>query len=386
MKTKENKEIKEIRFPVKKLSKEITTIISDKILNQIKYLTSKISKVEWSGILFYSTQGSLDNVDEYIITLETIYPMDKGSSGYTEFDISEDLIGFRMDNPETNKMNMGLIHSHNSMSAFFSGTDMDELNLTSRHHNAYLSIIVNNALDVVGKLGFVAKTNEPVSYNYMGNAGQQHTIRIKNEKQVLFTYDCKIERPGEIVDGEFITLVDKIIDSAAKKASEFRTRFPTNSQTNPMEYGYNINKILGPPTPRQLEIPMSTFENGRFENDNDDLWMQTFPNYWITFGDMDSENKTIDEISNVLIHEIQSGNIQIDNYAVQLITATASIYENYFMSDPNDVLSDIDIIEAMTTVYEYFLETTETDKNLEVVLQYLNKYLTELENQGDTYE
>jgi hypothetical protein len=47
------------------------------------------------------------------------------------------------------------------MNVFFSGTDMGELNDNSPKHNIYLSLIVNNYLDMTAKLAFIGK---PYSY------------------------------------------------------------------------------------------------------------------------------------------------------------------------------------------------------------------------------
>jgi hypothetical protein len=38
--------------------------------------------------------------------------MHKGSAGYTEYDYDEEVVGFRMDNPESLKWKIGHIHSH----------------------------------------------------------------------------------------------------------------------------------------------------------------------------------------------------------------------------------------------------------------------------------
>jgi hypothetical protein len=88
-------------IPVQNLNGDIPVIISEKVLNQIKYLVSKIDKVEWSGVLFYSTKGEITNPKTFEVTLEYIYAMDKGSGGATDYEFSEELVEFRMNNPES---------------------------------------------------------------------------------------------------------------------------------------------------------------------------------------------------------------------------------------------------------------------------------------------
>ena len=94
-----------------KLSKVVKVILSDKVEQQIKYLCNKIHNVEWSGVLFYSTNG-LSSDNDYKITLEYIYPMDKGNGGSTGFNYDESIVEFMMKNPEAMEWDNGLVHSH----------------------------------------------------------------------------------------------------------------------------------------------------------------------------------------------------------------------------------------------------------------------------------
>ena len=75
-----------------------------------------------------------------------LFVMDIGSSAYTEFKESADIISYRIDNNLLDEdIYEGLIHSHNSMATFFSGTDCNTLieEGTNMHH--FVSLIVNNA-------------------------------------------------------------------------------------------------------------------------------------------------------------------------------------------------------------------------------------------------
>ena len=91
-------------------------VIPDKVESKIRFLCNNISKVEWSGVLFYSVNGSFENKDLQIVC-EDIFQMDEGSSAYTEFIMSPDVISYMVDNPELMNDNVyqGLIHSHNEM-------------------------------------------------------------------------------------------------------------------------------------------------------------------------------------------------------------------------------------------------------------------------------
>lgn len=89
-------------------------IIPIEVEKKIRHLCNKISSVEWSGTLFYNYNGSFeDNTLE--IRCVDIFPMDIGSSSYTEFDMSPDVIAYMTEHPELLDCQIGLIHSHNVM-------------------------------------------------------------------------------------------------------------------------------------------------------------------------------------------------------------------------------------------------------------------------------
>ena len=130
----------------------------EKILHQIKWLCKEISRVEWSGVLFYSMEGSITDPENLVFTLEHILPMHKGTSGYTEYELGEAVIEYMMENEESENWKMGHIHSHNTMDVFFSGTDMSELEDNAPNHNFYLSLIVNNFMEFCAKVCFIAES------------------------------------------------------------------------------------------------------------------------------------------------------------------------------------------------------------------------------------
>ncbi len=200
----------------------------EKFLNKVKYLCKLISKEEWSGVLFYSIQGTIKDVSKMIITVEDILPLDKGSSAYTEYSLDDRLIDYMMENPESQDYKIGHIHSHNTMSVFFSGTDMEELTENSFAHNFYLSLIVNNDMDFTAKVGFVGKSE--VSYELsrtkiisVDENGESYTLKraekieTKEIEEKVYVYDCEIDSPIKNIDPEdedFKKRVQDIIDKS----------------------------------------------------------------------------------------------------------------------------------------------------------------------------
>lgn len=111
---------------------------------KIRHLCSIIHDVEWSGILFYTCKGSFEKGD-FEVTCVDICVMDIGNSGYTEFIDSPDIATYRIDNDLLGDIHEGLIHSHNKMSTFFSGTDLSTLEKEGSTSNHFVSLIVNNS-------------------------------------------------------------------------------------------------------------------------------------------------------------------------------------------------------------------------------------------------
>ena len=89
-------------------------IIPEKVEAKIRYLIRKFPHTEWSGVLFYSREGSFQNND-LVLTCEDIFPMDLGTSGWTEFQISADVAKYIAENIELFNCETGLIHSHHTM-------------------------------------------------------------------------------------------------------------------------------------------------------------------------------------------------------------------------------------------------------------------------------
>ena len=125
------------------------------------------------------------------------------------------------------------------MSVFFSQTDNSEIIDNSEFYNYYLSLIVNNKENMCAKIAFRGKSEESIVRNisYRGNDGsyKNTTYNEKVEKDVVFIYNCKIEKDSEIlVDGSYSTRVDEIIQQAAKKKAEkaFSTKTPVGKQSS----------------------------------------------------------------------------------------------------------------------------------------------------------
>jgi hypothetical protein len=207
------------------------------VLHQIQYLCRLISKVEWSGALFYTTEGSIEDPSTFKITLKTILPLDMGSQAYTEYNLDDRFMDFiEEDFEERCTWKLGHIHSHNSMAVFFSGTDMAELNDNAPAHNFYLSLIVNNAMDFMAKVAFIGEAKrdiKQVPYTAKNVQGQDYIIEKQDFEvnlQKLFIYDCEIDAPliKAEVDAQFAEQVAKIMEPKPVKTF---AKFSPDTQT-----------------------------------------------------------------------------------------------------------------------------------------------------------
>ena len=69
----------------------------------------KFPSTEWSGVLFYSHEGSFEE-GNLTITCRDIYPMDLGNATFTQFSMSEDVAAYIANNIDLFECDLGLVH------------------------------------------------------------------------------------------------------------------------------------------------------------------------------------------------------------------------------------------------------------------------------------
>lgn len=89
------------------------------LLEKIEYLCREFPNREWSGVLFYTAKGDTMDTKNLELTAFDLYPMDLGSTTYTEFTHSPDFAGYISKHPELMDSLQGLIHSHHNMAKQF---------------------------------------------------------------------------------------------------------------------------------------------------------------------------------------------------------------------------------------------------------------------------
>lgn len=276
---------------------------------KIRHLCSKVPNVEWSGVLFYTHEGSFEKGD-LTLTCRDIYVMDIGSSSYTEFDMSPEVISYMAEHPELLDMQLALIHSHNQMSCFFSGTDTSTLKEEGRDRNHFLSLIVNNAgsyeAAITRKIKSVNTIQEVYEYHSFNDEVITGTDEHTEEKEVIEYYMLDITKEGSNVS--FKDIDDRLEEIRKRKAS--RPKAANNNAYKPL--GRTIPEVFERfPSPRK-GVMGSLFE--------DELELPTVPLYP---ADMESEpirvmkeydgKVNLNDVNNVLVQLI-TGSIVLRDY------------------------------------------------------------------------
>ena len=210
-------------IPLVKKSVSYKIIIPAEVERLIRFLCERVWSTEWSGVLFYTVTGNFEDGSLEVHCVD-IFPMDIGTVSYTEFDMSPDVISYMAENPSLLDCKMGLIHSHNNMSTFFSGTDITTLKEEGCDRNHFVSLIVNNA----GK--YTAAITRKIKYN---------AIRTKQYESFDGTVDLE---DREVVEGEeleyfnldivFEEESDNKINDVANRLKEIKNKKPTLTTPN----------------------------------------------------------------------------------------------------------------------------------------------------------
>ena len=223
-------------------------VIPADVEKKIRHLCNRISQVEWSGTLFYTYSGSYEEGNLEIKCVD-IFPMDIGSQAYTEFDMSPDVIAYMTDHPELLDCQMGLIHSHNSMSAFFSNTDTNTLREEGNDRNHFVSLIVNNegtyTAAITRKLKEKRVINTTFTYKTFDDVEKTGTRSVEEEREVIIYNMLDIIKEGETVR-PFLEIDERLeaIKKNKDKAKEAATKTPlsTTSYHGKLPFTFPIYK------------------------------------------------------------------------------------------------------------------------------------------------
>lgn len=118
-------------------------IVEESLEKIIRHICARYPDNEFSGTLFYTVEGNFED-GSLVVRGKDFYVQDIGESTYTEFQNDVTLASYMVEH-ELWGCYTGLMHSHNRMQTFFSGTDINTLHSEGDEQNHFVSLIINNA-------------------------------------------------------------------------------------------------------------------------------------------------------------------------------------------------------------------------------------------------
>lgn len=332
-------------------------IIPAEVERKIRFTCQKVWNTEWSGTLFFTHEGSFENND-LVIRCVDIYIMDIGTQAYTEFDMNPDVISYMCENPELLDCQMGLIHSHNNMSTFFSGTDTATLKEEGRDRNNFVSLIVNNAGSYTAAITRRIKSKqvmESVSYEFFGDGEKQDTKEYVSDADEIEWFYLKIEKEGENYSfPDMEARLEEIKQAKAEKAKKAQTPAYSSGYKPVIANSYGTKADPANLVKKEADkpkVPQPTL----FDNVNDD------DNYSLPYGQVSFDKVTLKS----LVLQLITGSIIISNDSKVDITkwvkSMPALYEKRFGKGEEGMKN----FKMWADTYAEYLTWYVTDEKLE---------------------
>lgn len=310
-------------------------VIPAEVEKKIRFACQKVWSTEWSGALFFTHEGSFENND-LVIKCVDIYIMDIGTQAYTEFDMNPDVIAYMCDNPELLDCQMGLIHSHNNMSTFFSGTDTATLKEEGRDRNNFVSLIVNNAGTYTAAITRRVKTKqvrESVSYEFFGDGEEFDTKDYVSNADEIEWFYLKIEKEGENYS---FPDMDARLEEIRKQKKEKAEKAEKAKVTAPVYTGKYPNVVAsqpakaGPANINKGKVEQKPVQRTLFDDVKENELPFEEPDTVIPYGHVFVNPKTIESLVRQLITCSiiipNESKVDIDKWAKNM----PALYENRF--------------------------------------------------------
>lgn len=238
---------------LKKQDNTYKLIITPELEEKIRFLCVRFPNNEYSGVLFYDYTGRFED-NSLVLTAKDFCLMDYGSATYTEFDKSAEICNYMIEH-DLLECQQGLMHSHDQMSTFFSGTDLGTLQEEGSDMNNFLSLIVNNAgqytAAITRKVKHIPHVTEVLEYEFFG----EETINIGNDEyDAIESYEIEyfflnIEKPT--VNIGYTDLFNRI-----EEISKDKTKI-TNISREPRANLIVDSTLKATPLYKETNIPFS---------------------------------------------------------------------------------------------------------------------------------
>lgn len=207
-------------------------IVTEELERKIRYYLDRFPNTEYSGTLFYRVTGSFEEMNLEVTAFDFLL-QDIGTSTYTEFNMSADVVAYMVDNPELLDENVyqGLMHSHHTMGAFFSGTDDATLREEGSDRTHFLSLIIDTKgtyqaaitrvveeeMTATGSAKFTTfnekEANQPISYTF--------------KRKRLESFMLNVQRPQ--LPNPYLELSQRIEEVQRQKAEAAKKAIPATT-------------------------------------------------------------------------------------------------------------------------------------------------------------
>lgn len=182
---------------LKNADQKFKLIIPKEMEQKIRIACARLPENEWSGVLFYNVKGSFEKGTLKILCRDFLV-MDIGSAVYTEWSTNADIISY-MCQEDLTDCQMGLIHSHDKMAAYFSGTDLSTLREEGNDRNNVVSLIVNNegkyVASLTRKIHAEGICKQTCSYPFFGDGDRSFNESFETEDNYVEYFDLEIVKP-----------------------------------------------------------------------------------------------------------------------------------------------------------------------------------------------
>lgn len=335
-------------------------IIPAEVERKIRFACQKVWSTEWSGILFFTHEGSFENND-LVIRCVDIYIMDIGTQAYTEFDMNPDVIAYICENPELLDCQMGLIHSHNNMSTFFSGTDTATLKKEGRDRNNFVSLIVNNAGSYTAAITRRVKSKqvkESVSYEFFGDGEKHDTKEYVSSADEIEWFYLKIEKEGENYSfPDMAARLEEIKQAKAERAEKAQTPVYQGGYKPVIANSYGTK--AGPANLVKKEADKPKVVQPTLFDNADDLPFEE--GYNIPYGQVSFDKVTLKS----LVLQLITGSIIISNDSKIDITKWAKLMPTLYEKRFGKGKVGMDNFKIWAETYTEYLTWYITDEKLE---------------------
>lgn len=330
--------------------KNLELLVNSTLLEKIYALCRSIPDVEWSGHLIYTMQT---NGDTTIFHTHDIILADIGTSGYTEYQPDNlKMIEYMMQQENFSDLKMGHIHSHNKMQVYFSGQDTKELADNKDFFDGYLSVIVNNNMDIIA--AFSQKVYEAAK-----------TVTYKSR-----TGDCTVTYPAvEKFENRDVTV--KFINPYREQIEEIKKKKEEIEREKRKLIGLNSTSKYNS---KQTNLPFP-FEGNKYLENNPSKVADLFS------ADTFLNDRFIEDSLYSFLAIPQKSTIIVDTFKIvyNKVKHSPEKFINYLKSRVQYPLEDVEIIDEVTSYLDQILGTTRMENDFldqfnDALFDYGNKF------------